>query len=203
MPSTIADPTTAEWVAAGVAAGFVVVLGAVHLLRPVLARSPASPWGRASGLLFATITTGLVLAVAVVAVGGARAGRASAGPFAGVLVHPEPPTAERIAGYAAALLLPLAAVLGVLAAAVVELGRPSGLRIAAGVAAGVVLACGTLLVAGDVGTVATGAGWSAVVLAAAAAATLVADELTGRQSSSTKSSGATSRSQRSRQSRQR
>lgn len=203
MP-TLAQPTTADWVAAGVAAGLVVLLAALHLLRPVLARSSASPWGRAGGLLLAMVTTGLLLCVGVAVTAGARADSSPVGPFALELVHGEPPTAARIGGYAAAILLPLAAVIAVLAVAVVDVDRPSGLRIVAGVAAGGVLASGLLLVLGDVGTVATGVGWAAVVLAGAAAGALVLDELTGRQpSSATRSDGSTSRSQRSRQSRQR
>jgi hypothetical protein len=68
----------------------------------------------------------------------------------------------------------------------------------------VVLATGILVVLGDTGPAATGAGWAAVVLASAAALALVLDELSGRQGSgSTRSDGSTSRSQRSRQSRQR
>jgi len=202
--STLAQPTTAEWTAAGVAAGLVVLLAALHLLRPVLARSPATPWGRTAGVLLGSVTTGLVLCVGVAAAAAVRAGETPEGAFAGVLVHVEPTVAERIAAYAAAILLPLSAVIAVLALAVVDLGRPSSLRIAAGVAAGMVLASGVLVVLGDTGPVATGVGWAAVVLAGAAALTLVLDELVGRQTSGpSRSEGSTSRSQRSRQSRQR
>lgn len=208
---TVADPTTVEWIAAGVAAGLVVLVGAVLVLRPVLRRSAATPWGLTGGVLLAALAVGLVLVVAVVAVAGWRADveHPPAGPFAGVLVATDPATATRVSGYAAALLLPLAAVLLVLAVAVVDLGRSSGLRIAAGVAVGVVLSVGVLLAVGDAGSAPRVAGWAAAALAGAAGLALALDELVGgRQPGSgpsgpSKSDSSTTSSQRSLQSRHR
>ena len=195
------EPTTGEWIVAGVAAGLVVVVAALLLLRPALARRGATAWGRAAGLLLAAAAAGLVLVVTVTVVANDRADDAPAGAFVGVLVG-QPGTAGRIAGYAAALLLPLAAVLAVLAVAVVDLGRPSGFRLAAGVAAGFVLLVGFVVVAGDVGPAATGVGWTAALLGGGAALLLAVDERAGvRQSRSSDSS--TTSSQRSLQSRQR
>lgn len=173
---SVQDPSTAEWLAAGAAAGLVVVVASLLALHPVLARSRATPWGRAAGLLLATIATGLVLVVVVALVAGTRAGEAPESALAGVLVQPD---GERIGRYAAAILLPLAAVLAVLAFAVVDVGRPSGFRIAAGVAAGVVLAFGLLVGFGDGGTVPTALGRVTAALAAGAAASLALDELLG------------------------
>lgn len=176
-------PTSGEWIAAGVASGLVVVLLALHLLRPVLARSRATAWGRAAGLLLGCLAVGFALVTAIAVVAGMRADTAAEGAFAGVLVHPEPPTAERIGGYVAALLLPLAAVVAVLAVAVVDVGRPSGLRVPAGITAGVVLAASLLVARGDPGSAAEAVAWSSLVLSGAAAVALVADEVTGRSGS--------------------
>ena len=205
MLPTVPDPTTTEWVTAAVAAGFVVVLGALLLLGPALRRSTATPWGRAGGLLLAVTSAGMVLVVAVAAVAGSRAGEVPAGAFAGVLVHDEADTAGRIAGYVAALLLPLAAVHAILAVAVVDVGRPSGLRAAAAGAASFVLIAGALIAIGDTGPAATGVASASVVLAAGTIAALALDEVLGnRQSrSSPASDSSTMSSQRSLQSRQR
>jgi hypothetical protein len=202
----VPEPTTGEWVVAGVAAGLVVVVAALLLLRPALRRSNATAWGRAAGLLLAASATGLVLVVALLGVAGAQADDAPVGAFAGVLVTAEVGTARRVASYAAALLLPTAAVLAVLAVAVVDIGRPSGLRVAAGSAAGLVLVGGGYVVLGDAGPAATAAGWAATLLAGGAALTLAVDELAGARqsrSSSPASDSSTISSQRSLQSRQR
>ncbi len=206
MLPTVPDPTTGEWVVAAVAAGLVVVLAALLLLGPALRRSNATSWGRAGGLLLAVIAAGLVLVVAVAAVAGSRAGEAPVGEFAGVLVHAEAATAGRIAGYVAALLLPLAAILAILSVAVVDIGRPSGLRAAAGGAAGFVLIAAAFVVTGDTGTAATAVASAAFVLAAGTIVALALDELLGdRQSrpSPDESDSSTMSSQRSLQSRQR
>lgn len=175
----VEDPTTGEWVAAAVAAGLVAVVAALLLLHPVLRRSRATPWGRAGGLLLATLATGMVLVVVVAIVAGTQVGdEPSEAAFAGVLVHAD---GERIGRYAAATLLPLAAVLAVLAFAVVDLVRPSGFRIAAGVAAGAVLAVGLVVGFGDGGTVPTALGRVTAVLAAGAALSLALDELLGHR----------------------
>ena len=197
------DPTAGEWVVAGVAAGLVVVLAALQLLRPALARSPATPWGRAAGLLLAVAAVGLVLVVAVAVTAGGIADDTPDGPFVAVLVHVD--AAGRIAGYVGALLLPLAAVLAVLAVAVVDLGRPSALRIVAGAASGFVLLAGLSVVVGDAGPAATAVGWTAALLGGGAGSLLAVDEVAGwRQSrSSAASDSSTTSSQRSLQSRQR
>lgn len=174
-------PTSGEWIAAGAAGALVVVLLALHLLRPALGRSPSTVWGRAAGLLLGCIAVGFVLVTVVAVVAGMRADTGAEGAFAGVLVHPEPPTAERIGGYVAALLLPLAAVVAVLAVAVIDIGRPSGLRIPAGITAGVVLAASAIVARGDPGSAAEAVAWSSLVLSGAAAVALVADEVTGRR----------------------
>ena len=198
------EPTAGEWIVAGVAAGLVVVVAALQLLRPALARSTASPWGRAAGLLLATTAAGLVLVVTVAVAAGDRADDAPVGEFAGVLVNAEPATAGRIAGYSAALLLPLAAVLAVVAVAVVDLGRPSAFRIVAGAAAGFVLLAGFVVVLGDAGPAATAVGWTAALLGGGSALLLALDEVSGlRQSRSGSSDSSTTSSQRSLQSRQR
>jgi hypothetical protein len=202
----VPDPTAGEWFVAGVAAGLVVVVGALLLLRPALWRSTATVWGRAAGLLLATAAMGLVLVVAVAGAAGARADDTPTGEFAGVLVAVDRGAAGRVAGYTAALLLPLAAILAVLAVAVVDVGRPSSLRAAAGTAAGFVLLVGLRVVTGDAGPAATAAGWAAVLLAGGAALMLALDEVAGgrqsRSSASASDSSMTS-SQRSLQSRQR
>ncbi len=111
--------------------------------------------------MLASASAGLTLVVSVVVVAGDRAGDDPVGEFAGVLVSTDAATAGRIGAYAAATLLPLAAVLAVVAVAVVDVGRPSGLRAAAGGAAGFVLLGGAYVVLGDAGPAATGVGWGA------------------------------------------
>jgi hypothetical protein len=192
----VPDPTTTEWVAAGVAVGLVVVLAAVHLVRPVLAVGAATAWGRVAGLLLAVLAAGLVLAVVVLGVGAARseappegatpeqveaAAAKLSGPFASELVPPQASTANRVASYSTAALLPLAAALAVLAVAVIDVGRPSGIRLAAGAACGLLLVAGGYVVTGGTQGAARAAGWAAVVLAACAAAALVVDELEARR----------------------
>jgi hypothetical protein len=211
--TTIAQPSTGEWVAAAVAAGLVVVLGALHLVRPVLARSEATRWGRLGGFLLGVLTAGFVLCVVVLLVGAAQFDEPTSddrqvvlpdGEFAGVLLSSDPVTADRLAGYVAAVLLPAAAVLAVLAIAVIDVGRTSALRVVAAVLAGLVLGTATLVAIGDGGSAATGTAWAAAVVAAAAAAAFVIDELEARQPSrSSRSSPSTTRSQRSAQSLQR
>jgi hypothetical protein len=176
------DPTTAEWAAAGLAASLVVVLAALHLVRGVLGRSAASPWGRVAGFLLGCIAVALVLCAVLAAAAGWRAGGGRTGPFAGVLVHPDRPNAERLGSYVPALTLPPAAVLAVLSLAVIEVGRPSGLRTVAGVASGAAAAMGALVVWGDPGAAPEAAAWFVTVLGAAAAVSLVVDELAGRRS---------------------
>lgn len=175
------DPTSAEWAAAGLAAALVVVVLSLHLLRPVLARSPAAGWGRVAGFLLACVAAELVLVAAVAAVAGWQGGDDPGGPFAGLLVHADGATGTRVAAYVAALTLPAAAVLVVLSLGVVDVGRPSGLRIVAGVVVGIVLAVAALVVWGDTGAAPEAAAWFAVLLAGGAALALVADEVAGRR----------------------
>jgi hypothetical protein len=179
------DPTTAEWVAAGVAAGLVAVLGGAHLVRPALVRSPASMWGRAAALLLGTATAGVIVALAVVFAAGMRADGIDLaagtgypeGPFAGVIVTANVAAADDVAAYAAALLLPLGATLGVLAVAVAATTARAGLRIAAGIACVIgVLAC-LVLAMFDTGAVVAGVAVAGLALFAAAAACLAADAL--------------------------
>jgi hypothetical protein len=203
VPTTdLADPSAGDWVAASLAAALVVVLLALLLVAPALRRSSASPWGRVAGLLLAA--TAAVLVLVVVVAGTAALVSRPDGVLATELVHAEVISAERIAVYTAALLLPLAAVLGVLAVAVVDIGRPSAFRPAAGAVAGLVLVAAGILVVGDAGDAVTAAALSAAVLSGGAAFALMADELGGRRhSSSPTSDSSTMSSQRSLQSRQR
>lgn len=174
----VADPTTGEWIAAGTAAGLAAAVLALLLVWVPLRRSTATRWGRAAGFLLAAVASSLVVTVAVV-VGIALDGDSGvSGPFGAVVARINAQTAERVAGYIAALLLPVAAVVAVLALAVVDVGRNTGLRIAAGVAAGVLLATGVVVALGDTGTAPTAAGWVIAVLAGGAAVALALDEVT-------------------------
>ena len=120
------DPTTSEWIIAGIAAGLIAVVGGAHLVRPSLRRASITFWGRAAALLLGTATAGVVLALVVVFAAGMRAERIDLaagtgypeGPLAGVLVTQNVGAADDVATYAAALLLPIAAVLGILAVGV-------------------------------------------------------------------------------------
>jgi hypothetical protein len=203
VPTTdLADPSAGEWVVASVAAVLVVVLLALLLLAPALRRSAATPWGRVAGLLLAATAVTLVLVVVVA--GTAAFVSEPDGVFATELVHAGVASDERIAAYAAALLLPFAAVLGVLAVAVVDVGRPSAFRPAAGAVAGLVLVGAGILVVGDAGDAVTAAALSTALLSGGAALSLVFDEVDGRrQPSSAMSDSSTMSSQRSLQSRQR
>jgi hypothetical protein len=182
------DPTTAEWVAAGVAAGLVAVVGGAHLVRASLLRSPVSFWGRAAAVLLGTAAAGVVVALVVVFATGMRAERIDLaagtgypeGPLAGVLVPADVAAADNVAAYAAAVLLPLAATLGVLALAVAATTARAGLRVAAGIGCfiGAVL-CAVLAVL-DPGAVVAGVAFAGLALFVTAGVCLAIDALSLR-----------------------
>lgn len=169
----VADPTAGEWVALGAAFGFVLLLGGLLVVWPVLRGSPATAWGRAAGLLLGALTVELLVVAAIVVV----AGEGDVEQAAATALRPSARTAQEVRGHVVALALPAAAVLLVLAHAVVAVGRPSGLRAVAGGAAGALAAVGCTVALGDTGTAPTVAGVAAAALAGGAALALAADEV--------------------------
>ena len=184
------DPTTAEWIVSGVAAVLVALVGGVHLVRASLTHdSPASIWGRAAALLLATATVGVLLSLVVVFAAGMRADGIDLaagtgypdGPLAGVLVPQDVGVADDVATYTAALLLPLAAALGILAVAVASTTAHAGFRIAAGVGCVVSASVAAVLLAFDTGAVVAGVATGGLFLFIAAGMCLLIDALTEAQ----------------------
>lgn len=183
----VPEPTTTEWVMAAVAAVLIMLLGGLLFILPALRRG-ATPASRMAGFLLSCLATAMVVIAAVLVVAGIRArsidpleggeGR-PASPFARYLFDPNPASTERVATYGAAVLLPLAAVLGVLALAAVDLGRSIGLRAIAGLTCGALLIASVVLIIGDAGPLAARTAVGIGVLSAASAVALTADELRG------------------------
>ena len=180
------EPTTTEWWAAGIAAALVVLVGGLLFIRPAL-RPAASGASRIAGFLLAAQAVAVVVVAAVLVGAGIRASSIEVaddgtfepltGPFARFLFSRPPDTIERVAGYGAAVLLPLAGVLGVLALAAVDLGRSIGLRVIAALVCGAMLVTSVLVVVGDAGPLAGRAAIGVALLAGGAATALAADEL--------------------------
>ncbi len=178
-------PTTTEWVLAAEAALLIAVLCGYLLVRPSLGR--LTNGARVASLAFATLGAGLVLAVVVLLASGIRASSVDlaaesieeanypAGVLAGELIGFDPETSQDVAAYAAALLMPLAALCGVMAFAVMHSAPRSALRTAATCVAGFVFLVGLLAVMGDTGPLPAGVGWFALNLAALAALALASD----------------------------
>jgi hypothetical protein len=177
------DPTTAEWVAAALAAGFVVVLAGVHLVRPAIVRSPATAWGRAAAILLGTAASGVVLALLVLIAAGMRADRIDLdavtgfpeGAFAGVLVPEDVSVADDIATYASALLFPIAATFGVVAVAVASTPARHGFRFATALVCAAAIAVSALLVVLDAGAAVGGVATAAIALFALTLVCLAVD----------------------------
>ena len=186
------DPTTSEWLIAGIAAGLIAVLGGAHLVRSPLHRTTTTPtiWGRAAALLLGTVTAGAVLAVVVVFAAGMRADQIDLaagtgypeGALAGVLVTSDVTAADDVATYASALLLPVGAIFGILAVAVAVTRPRAGLRIAASVACILGVAVASLFLAFDAGAVAAGVATATLVLLLAAGVCLLVDFAADRPS---------------------
>ena len=180
------DPTTSEWIVAGIAAGLIAVVGGAHLVRPSLRRASITFWGRAAALLLGTATAGVVLALVVVFAAGMRAERIDLaagtgypeGPLAGVLVTQNVGAADDVATYAAALLLPIAAVLGILAVGVAGSTPRGGLRVAAGAGCSIGVAVCAVLMTFDAGAVVIGVATVGFVLLVAAGICLAIDAAT-------------------------
>jgi hypothetical protein len=180
------DPTTGEWFAAGVAAALIAVVAGAHLVRVAAPRAHGTVWGRAAALLLGTLTAGTALTVVVLFAAGMRADQIDLaagtgypeGPLAGVLVTDDVTAADDVATYATALLLPIGAILGILAVAVASTPPRSGLRVAAGSACVMGVAVAAVFLAFDTGAAVAGVGVAALALFLAAGACLAVDALT-------------------------
>lgn len=184
----VPEPTTTEWVAAAVAAVLVVLLGGLLFVRPAVRPATSGP-SRVAGLMLSALAVAVVLVVAVLVGAGIQASRLDpallgedrpTGPFAVYLIDLDPATTERVAQWAPAILLPLAATLGVLALAAVDVGRSLGLRIIAALTSGAILACCWRVATQDAGPLAARAAVGAGALAAGALVAFIADELPRR-----------------------
>jgi hypothetical protein len=183
------EPTTTEWFAAAAAAGLIVALGGLHLIRPAAVPGTTTA-GRLAGWLLGCLTVSAILVTAVLVGAGIRAAqitmeelengtRLPSGAFARYLFDADPDSTERVAQYGPAVLLPLAGTLGVLALAAVDVGRSIGLR-AIAVATCVLLAAVAVLIGlGDAGPLATRTAVAVAGLSTAAVAALAADHLRG------------------------
>jgi hypothetical protein len=179
------DPTTTEWILAGVAAALVAVVAGAHLVRLAARGTPGTAWGRAAALLLGTLTAGVALGLVVLFATGLRADQIDLaagtgfpeGPLAGVLLPADVGAAADVATYAAALLLPIGAILGILAIAVASTPPRAGLRVAAGIACGIGVVVAGVLVVFDSGAVVTGTAVAAIVLFLATGLCLAVDAL--------------------------
>lgn len=185
----VPEPTTTEWVMAAVAALLVVFAGGLLLILPAL-RPAATVASRLAGLLIAALGVAMLVIVAVLIGAGIQASGLDPaqlpddrpdGPFSEYLINRNPETTERVAVYAAVVLVPLAAVLGVLALAAVDVGRSIGLRAIGGLVCGVLLVTSLLVIAGDTGELASHAALGVGLLAFGAVVALAVDEVTARR----------------------
>jgi hypothetical protein len=184
----VAEPTTAEWWAAGGAAGLLVLVGGLLLIRP-RRRAGVAITSRIAGWFLACAASAVLVVAAVVGTAGwkatsldpaARGEDRPATAFAQYLIDSNPDSTERAAAYGLGVLVPLAAVLAVLALATVDPARPTGLRlIAAALTAALLVLC-LFVVAGDAGPLAARAAMGIAGLASGALLFLVLDELTHR-----------------------
>lgn len=179
------DPTSAEWALAVQAAVLVAVVAGLHLARPLLARAAGA--AKVAVVALATMASSLVLVVVVLLAAAVRAGGIDiaaptfeeanypAGLLSLRLIGFQPAVIEDASGYAAAVLLPIAALCAVLAAAVAAAPRRSALRWVASGTLAVLLLVATVIALGDAGGLAAGAGWWLANLALVGLLALVAD----------------------------
>jgi hypothetical protein len=179
------EPSVGEWVAAVVAAVAIVGVGGQLLLGRV--GPDVSRWSRLAGSMIASLAAASLLAAAVLGGAGLQASRldpAASGDdrptsgFARVLLDLDPEVTERVASFGLLLLVPLAAVLVVLAAAAVDPARTIGLRVVQAVVCSAVAVIAAAIAFGDTGVLATRASVAVCLLAVAALAALAIDEVT-------------------------
>ena len=177
----VPQPTTSEWIAAALAAGFVTVLAGLLLVRTALAGS--RPFARVAGFLLAVQAAAVLLVAVVLCGAGIRAAQlgdpplSPPGPYPALLISIDPSITEDVARFGAALLVPLAAALAALAVAVLGSGRSSYLRLFAGGVSGLVLGTCALAVLGEAGSLATGVALAIGALSLGVVAGLLADEM--------------------------
>jgi hypothetical protein len=168
-----------------VAAVLVVGVGGHLVVRSALDRAPSTA-SRVAGHLLGCLAVAVLLVAVVLAAAGLQAAGIGAaadaerpsGPFIRYLLDADPDTTQRAATYGAAVLVPLAGVLAVLALAALDPARTVGLR-AAQALAGAAVAVGALLVAtGDTGPLVARSAAGMAAVAAGALGALAVDELT-------------------------
>jgi hypothetical protein len=178
------SPSALEWLAAAVGAAAIVAVGGQLLLGRVDAG--VTRWSRITGSLVASLATAVLLVAAVLAGAGIQASRLDrasdgadrpASGFARALIDVDPDVTERVALFGVGLLVPLAAVLVVLALAAVDPARTLGLRVVVALACSALAVVGLAVAFGDTGTLAALAAVSVGVLALAALGALAADEI--------------------------
>ena len=211
------DPTGTQWIAAGLAAALVVLIGGSCIVLPAVRRGTRIASSRIAGWLLACIAMALVVVSAVLVGAGIRASMIDeadlaagenlpSGPFIRHLFDPSLVTTEHVAMWGPLLLLPLAATFIVLALALVDRVRSFGLRAVAAGACGVVAILAGYVALGTTTPFTTDpgplAGRAATAIAVLALATLLAVAI-DLYSGSSRSSSDTIRSQRSLQSSQR
>jgi hypothetical protein len=170
------------------AAVLVVFLGGLLFVRPAIRPATTGP-SRVAGLMLSALGVAVLLVVGVLAAAGISASKLDpallgedrpTGPFARYLVDLDPTTTERVGTYAAAILLPLAATLGVLALAAVDVGRSLGLRVIAALTSGAIVAGCWRVATQDAGPLASRAAVGVGALATGALLAFLADELPRR-----------------------
>jgi hypothetical protein len=185
----VPEPTTTEWVLVSLAAVLVVVVGGLLLIRPAL-RPSVTTESRLAGFLIAATAAAVLLVAFVVGAAGWQASRLDpaaggddrpTGPFVQYLIDSNPDTTERAAAYGMGVLLPLAAVLVVLALAAVDPARSIGLRVVQGLVCAAILVISLFVAIGDTGPLATRAALGMALLSAGALAALATDELRHRR----------------------
>jgi hypothetical protein len=178
-------PTTTDWVLVSLAATLVVVVGGLLLIRPAL-RPSVSAESRLAGFCIAATATATLLLSVVLGAAGWRATSLDpaaggddrpAGPFVRYLIDANPDSTERAAVYGVLVLVPLAAVLVVLAVAAVDPARTIGLRVVQGLVCAAVFVTSVFVAIGDAGPLAARAATGVAVLTAAALAALATDEI--------------------------
>ena len=178
------EPSLADWVAATLAAVAIVAVAGQLLLGRV--GNDVSRWSRVTGSLVASLASAVLLVAAVLAGAGIQATRldpAQAGDdrpvsgFARTLIDIDPDVTERVALYGVGLLVPLAAVLVVLALAAVDPARTIGLRVVIALLCSAVAVLGAAVAVGDTGVLAHRAAVGIAALALAALGALATDEI--------------------------
>lgn len=177
------EPSIVEWAAAALAAALIVAIGG----QLVVGRADAGVtyWSRVAGWCIGSLASAVLLAAAVLAGAGIRAGRIepvagerpAVSGFARILLDLDPNATERVAIYGVGLLVPLAAVLVVLAIAAVDPARTIGLRIVEALVCSAVGVIAAAIALGDTGPLATRAAIGVVALAFGALVALALDEL--------------------------